>query len=72
MLRSDMGAPLFQVGDQVRVQGSISQGPGEALLDVLGYLAPKGLFEVTRILPVLDGQWQYRIKGGEPPHERGV
>ncbi len=71
-----MSEPPFKVGDLVRVQGNISLGPGEVVLDAYEVtstigMAP-GVFEVTAILPEEGGQRQYRIKGGDPPHERVV
>jgi hypothetical protein len=68
--------PLFKVGDLVRVQGNISLGPGEVVLDAYEVtstigMAP-GVFEASAILPEEGGQRQYRIKGGEHGHERVV
>jgi hypothetical protein len=71
-----MSEPLFKVGDLVRVQGNISPGPGEVVLDAYEVtstisMAP-GVFEVSAIHPEEAGHRQYKIKGGTQAHERVV
>jgi hypothetical protein len=61
---------LFKVGDKVRFRVGTSTSPAETFLSSIGALVPSGLFEVTAILPEEDGQPLYRVKGGEPPHDR--
>ena len=34
--------------------------------------SPRGVFEVVRLLPPRDGEFQYRIKSVDEPHERVV
>ena len=71
MLMLGMTKPLFQTGDLVRIQALMSTVPAECLLDDLRDSRPDGAVEVTAVLPVDDaGRRQYRLKGGEPPHER--
>ncbi len=74
--RSAVAEPLFKVGDLVRVQGNISLGPGEMVLDAYEVTSTIGMapstFEVSAILPEEAGHRQYRIKGGEHAHERVV
>jgi hypothetical protein len=67
-----MTQPLFKVGDLVRVQRGVSPNAVELLLDSSrGHNRPTGVFEITAVLPEDDlGQRQYRIKGGNPAHER--
>lgn len=63
---------LFKVGDKVRfrVGTGTSTRPADTFLSSIGALVPSGIFEVTAILPEEDGQQLYRVRGGEPPHER--
>jgi hypothetical protein len=61
---------LFKVGDKVRFRVGTSTSPADTFLSSIGALVPSGIFEVTAILPEEDGQQLYRVKGGEPPHER--
>ena len=71
-----MAEPRFKVGDLVRVQGNAALGPAEALLDELAPTSTRGrasgLYEVVARLPPVDGQHQYRIRGGDEPNERMV
>ena len=68
-----MAAPWLKVGDLVRVQVSSSLVPAEAFLDAIAHDRPSGIFEIVRVLPEMTGgQRQYRIRGGDPPHERVV
>jgi hypothetical protein len=32
--------------------------------------SPRGVFEIVRLLPPRDGEFQYRIKSIDEPHER--
>jgi hypothetical protein len=34
--------------------------------------APRGVFDVVRLLPLRDGEFEYRIKSVDEPHERVV
>jgi hypothetical protein len=34
--------------------------------------SPRGVFEIVRLLPRSDGEFQYRIKSVDEPHERVV
>ena len=34
--------------------------------------APQGVFEIVRLLPPTEGEFQYRIKSADEPHERVV
>jgi hypothetical protein len=34
--------------------------------------SPRGVFEVVRLLPPRDGEFEYRIKSADEPHERVV
>jgi hypothetical protein len=62
---------LFKVGDKVQFRVGTSTSHAETFLSSIGALVPSGIFEVAAILPEEDGQQQlYRVKGGEPPHER--
>ncbi len=69
-----MAEPLFRVGDLVRVQRGVSPNAVELLLDgSLAHNRPTGAFEITAVMPEGErGERQYRIKGGEPAHERIV
>jgi hypothetical protein len=61
---------LFKVGDKVQFRVGTSTSHAETFLSSIGALVPSGIFEVTAILPEEDGQQLYRVRGGEPPHER--
>lgn len=50
----------FQVGQTVFVDPSVSQN------------IPGGAYIVTRKLPERDGEFQYRVKSVNEPHERAV
>jgi len=34
--------------------------------------SPRGVFEIVRVLPSRDGEFEYRIKSIDEPHERVV
>jgi hypothetical protein len=54
----------FKVGDLVRVQVSASAYPSESFLDTIIHQQPKGVHEVTRLMPrLVNDEPQYRIKG---------
>jgi hypothetical protein len=61
---------LFKVGDKVRFRVGTSTSHAETFLSSIGALLPDGIFEVIAVLPEEDGQQLYRVRGGEPPHER--
>ena len=61
---------LFKVGDKVQFRVGTSTSHAETFLSSIGALVPSGIFEVTAILPEEDGQQLYRVRGGEPLHER--
>ncbi len=66
-----MTQPLFRIGDLVRVHALAATVPAERLLDTFRHSQPSGVFEVMAVLPLDDhGRRQYRLKGGEQPHER--
>jgi hypothetical protein len=67
-----MAQPLFKIGDLVHVQRGVSPNAVEQLLDgSLAHNRPTGVFEIMAVLPEDErGQRQYRIKGGDPAHER--
>jgi hypothetical protein len=56
----------FKVGDLVRLRGSFTPEPSQKSFKTVTLSRLTGIFEVTACLP--DGQ--YRLKGGEPRHER--
>ena len=41
------------------------------MVQVRGF-APHGVFEIVRLLPPTEGEFQYRIKSADEPHERVV
>jgi hypothetical protein len=69
-----MAEPLFKVGDLVRMIRAVRHAthPAETFFEAVGSVIPGGVFTVTAALPALDGQPQYRIRGGNPEHERVV
>ncbi len=67
-----MAQHRFKVGDLVRMGGGASANPGEALLDAIAHNRPAGIFEVIACLPEVDGEAQYRIRGGDDHRERIV
>ncbi len=69
-----MPETLFKVGDLVRiVPARVSTHTVETFFDEMQATTPHGIFEVRTVLPEpLSGQREYRVKGGEPPHERVV
>jgi hypothetical protein len=69
-----MEEPLFKVGDPVRMIQEVRSAshPAETFFDAVGSVIPGGVFEVMAVLPERDGQRQYRLRGGNPDHERVV
>ncbi len=67
-----MAQHRFKIGDLVRILGSASASRGEVFMDSLVHARPGGVFEVTACLPEVDGEAQYRIKGGDDRSERIV
>jgi hypothetical protein len=57
-----MAGHRYSVGDLVRVQGSVSIHPVEGFVDQLKHQRLAGIYEITRLLPELNGQPQYQIK----------
>ncbi len=62
----------FTVGDLVRIGGTASANRGEIFMDTIVHARPGGIFEVTACLPEVDGEAQYRIRGGDDRSERIV
>jgi hypothetical protein len=54
-----MATHKFSVGQKVEI------------IPVHGF-SPQGLFEIIRLLPPSEGEFQYRIKSADEPHERVV
>jgi len=54
-----MATHKFSVGQKVEI------------VQVRGF-APHGVFEIVRLLPPSEGEFQYRIKSADEPHERVV
>ncbi len=69
-----MTGPLFNVGDLVRMVRVVGHAtyPAETFFEAVGSVIPGGVFKVMTVLPEQDGQPQYRIRGGNPEHERVV
>jgi hypothetical protein len=69
-----MAEPLFKVGDPVRMIRAVRHAthPAKTFFEAVGSVIPGGVFEVVAVLPERDGQPQYRIRGGNPEHERVV
>ena len=67
-----MTGPLFNVGDLVRMVRVVGHAtyPAETFFEAVGSVIPGGVFKVMTVLPEQDGQPQYRIRGGNPEHER--
>ncbi len=69
-----MSEPLFKVGDLVRMVRAVRHAthPAESFFEAVGSVIPGGVFKVIAVLPEREGQPQYRIRGGNPEHERVV
>jgi hypothetical protein len=54
----------FKIGDLVLIQVDASANPGESFFDAISHKKPKGVHEVTRLMPrLVNDEPQYRIKG---------
>ena len=67
-----MAQHRFKVGDLVRIGGTASANQGETFMDARVHARPTGIFEVMACLPEVDGEAQYRIKGGDDQSQRIV
>ena len=61
------GAPIFKL---ITTMPTHKFHVGQKVEIVPAGFSPRGVFEIVRLLPPRDGEFEYRIKSMDEPHER--